>query len=70
MKVIFYSTHCPQCRVLEKKLQQRNIDYVECNDVTEMLARGLSHAPALYVDGNLMDFSEAVKWINAQEVKN
>ena len=68
MKITFYSTHCPQCNILEKKLQQKNISYIECNDVNEMLARGLSYAPALDVDGNLMDFTNAIKWINTLEV--
>ena len=70
MAVILYSTHCPSCNVLEKKLQQKGVEYVECNDVNEMLARGLSHAPALDVNGNLMNYAEAIKWVNAQEAEN
>ena len=26
-KITFYSTHCPKCVVLEKKLKEKNIDY-------------------------------------------
>lgn len=68
MKVIFYSTHCPRCKVLETKLKQKNISYTEVNDVDEMLNIGLKSAPAMKVDdGELMDFSAALNWIKSQE---
>ena len=67
--VVFYSTHCPKCSVLEKKLKQANIEYTEINDVGTMLAKGMTSAPNLEVDGKLMVFTEAVEWINSQEVK-
>ena len=67
--VVFYSTHCPKCSVLEKKLKQANIEYTEINDVRTMLAKGMTSSPNLEVDGKLMGFTEAVEWINSQEVK-
>ena len=67
--VVFYSTHCPKCSVLEKKLKQANIEYTEINYVGTMLAKGMTSAPNLEVDGKLMGFTEAVEWINSQEVK-
>ena len=67
--IVFYSTHCPKCSVLEKKLKQANIEYTEINDVRTMLAKGMTSAPNLEVDGKLMGFTEAVEWINSQEVK-
>lgn len=39
--VIFYSTHCPKCKVLEIKLNQKNIKYTENDNVEEMLALGI-----------------------------
>ena len=67
--VVFYSTHCPKCSDLEKKLNHANIEYTEINDVRTMLAKGMTSAPNLEVDGKLMGFTEAVEWINSQEVK-
>lgn len=64
MEIILYSTHCPRCTVLEAKLKQKNIEYEECNDIEEMLKLGIQEAPQLKVDGKLMTFSEAVKWVN------
>ena len=66
--VVFYSTHCPKCSVLEKKLKQANIEYTEINDVRTMLAKGMTSAPNLEVDGKLMGFAESVEWIKSQEV--
>ena len=66
MKIIFYSTHCPKCRMLEMKLKQKSIVYEECNDVSEMLSLGLHSAPGLSVDGKVMDFKESVNWVNGR----
>lgn len=66
MDVIFYSSHCPRCYVLETKLKQKNISYTECNDVDVMVSKGLTNAPALEVDGVVMEFSEAVNWVKEQ----
>ena len=68
MKVIFYSTHCPKCMILEKKLAQKNIAYEEINDVEIMNEKGFLSAPMLEVDGEVMDFVAANKWINQQGV--
>ena len=65
-KVILYSTHCPRCKVLSLKLKQKNIVYEEVNDIEEMTANGFKEAPKLEVDGVVMDFTEAVKWIGEQ----
>lgn len=64
VKIILYSTNCPKCNVLEKKLQNKNIDFEICNDVDLMLSKGIQQAPYLEVDNELMDFSKAVKWVN------
>lgn len=64
--VIFYSTHCPRCNVLEKKLQNANIQYKINTDVDEMLSKGYQSAPVLEVDGESLDFKEAVTWIREQ----
>ena len=66
MKIIFYSTKCPKCRVLEMKMKQKNISYVENNDVDLMLSKGIKSAPYLDIDGDLLDFNNAVKWVNNQ----
>lgn len=62
--VILYSTDCPKCVVLERKLKQNNIDYHVIKDVDVMLLKGFQSAPMLEVDGTVYNFSQAIKWIN------
>lgn len=64
MSIILYTTHCPKCQVLQKKLDQKEIPYLINENVDEMLKRGLMSAPGLEVDGTMMNFTEANKWIN------
>ena len=64
MDVKLYSTHCPKCIVLEKKLNQKNISFEEINDIDVMAAKGFMQAPMLEVDGEVMDFKQANDWIN------
>ena len=64
MTVILYSTHCPKCNVLEKKLRQKNISYVEVNNIDAMKEKGYLTVPVLEVDGKSMDFKAANDWIN------
>lgn len=66
MNVILYSTKCPQCKVLEAKLKQKNINFEEVNDIEIMRDRGFVSAPKLEVDGEVYDFKEAVNWIKEQ----
>ena len=61
---ILYTTHCPKCNVLKKKLESKNIEFKICKDVDLMLSKGIQQAPYLEIDNELMDFSKAIKWVN------
>lgn len=63
MDVILYSTNCPKCKVLEKKLNSSGIDYSIVTDVDVMEQKGFQSAPVLEVDDKIYKFSEAVKWL-------
>lgn len=65
-KVILYSTGCPKCHVLKKKLMEHNIDFIENNDVNEMTNLGFVNVPILEANGVRMEFKEAVEWIGVQ----
>lgn len=67
MGIVLYSTGCPKCKVLEAKLKAKGIGYAEINDVEVMQARNMMTLPYLEVDGNLMNFTEAVQWVNKWE---
>lgn len=62
LKVTLYSTNCPKCRVLEAKLNEKNIEFVtEGEDV--MIEKGFLSAPMLEVDGEVMNFGDAMRWV-------
>lgn len=62
--IILYSTNCPKCKILEQKLKSKNIKYSEFTDVDKMIEMGFSVMPMLEVDGVIMDFGTANKWVN------
>ena len=58
-----YSTGCLKCKVLIKKLNEKNIQYEECNDTEIMKAKGIQFLPVLEINGDLLDFKQATEWI-------
>ena len=64
-KMILYSTGCPKCNVLKAKLKQKNVDYIENNNVDEMQKMGITTVPMLKINNDLLDFVEAVEYINS-----
>lgn len=67
MEVILYTTHCPKCKVLEKKLQSKKIQYEEVTNTNIMISKGFHETPMLEVNGNIMNFKMANTWINEQQ---
>lgn len=64
--ITLYSTHCPRCRVLEDKLEDKDIKYTVVTDVEEMSKLNIMSIPMLKVDDELLPFKEANDWINEQ----
>ena len=66
MEVTLYSTGCPKCKVLKTKMDQKDIKYNVVSDVDLMQSKGFMNLPVLEVDGNKMEFGEAIKWVNGE----
>ena len=66
--ITLYSTNCPKCNVLEKKLKDKSMDFelVTDFDTKELIRKGFLSAPVLKVDDKYMDFVEANKWLQTQ----
>lgn len=64
--IVLYSTDCPRCAVLKKKLDAKGIQYTENHNIKDMIALHIMAAPTLSVNGELLDFSKAVAWVNDQ----
>ena len=69
ISITIYTTHCPRCEVLKKKLEQKGITwYNEIDSMEIMNNLGIKSVPMMSVnDGELMNFEEAIKWINSME---
>lgn len=66
-EVTLYSTGCPRCNILKKKLDSKGITFTENNNIDEMLSMNITQVPVLVVDGEQMEFVDANNWINEQE---
>lgn len=62
--VKLYTIDCPKCKVLEKKLDAKGIIYEITKDKEEMAAKKIYDLPVLEVDNKILNFNEAVNWIN------
>lgn len=66
-QIILYSTGCPKCNVLKRKMEKKNIAYKEISDLDIIKSKGITAVPYLQIDNQkLMDFSTANTWINQQ----
>lgn len=64
MNITLYTVDCPKCKVLEKKLNNANIEYAICKDIKIMTEKNIIKLPTLGVDDKLLTFKEAVDMIN------
>lgn len=63
MSIIIYSNDCPRCKVLEKLLDSKRIQYEKFTDIAKMMEIGLLEMPVLEVDNKKMCFHDAINWI-------
>lgn len=62
--IILYTTHCPRCEVLKKKLMKKKILFIEEDNVKEIMQLGFKSSPILKVDDSYLEFSEAIDYVN------
>ena len=63
MKVILYSTGCPQCNILKEMLQKKNIIFQIEDHIEEMKKLGFLSLPMLSVDDKILNFKEAFNFL-------
>lgn len=66
MITIYTTEICPRCKILKKKLTDKNIDYIEVNDMDKLLELNILEVPVLKIDDTMFDFAAANAWINNQ----
>lgn len=62
--ITLYSTNCTNCKILEKRLVQKNIKYNLCNDKDIMKSKGFMSSPILEVNNNYMNYNDALEWVD------
>lgn len=62
--MILYSTGCPLCKTLERKMKQAGVSFTVIDDEEEMIRLGFQSVPVLYAFGKYMNFSEAMQYIS------
>ena len=65
--IVLYSTHCPLCTVLEKKLNMKNIEYTICDDINQISSLGFLSVPVLQGGEDTYSFKEACVWLDGIE---
>lgn len=65
--VTLFSTNCPKCRVLEQKLNQKNIAFDISDNIQEVIDQGFMSAPVLKIGDDYMDFTTAITWLKEQD---
>lgn len=61
-----YTTACPKCEVLKSKLDAKGIVCEIITGAKAIQELGYMSAPLLEIDGEVLEFSEAVEWVNKQ----
>lgn len=64
MITVYSKPDCPKCHVLKLKLNQKGIEYSEIQDVDKMVEMNILSLPMMDVDGALLTFEQAVKYVN------
>lgn len=62
--ITLYTTYCPKCIILEKKLNAARIDYKIEDNIDIMLELGITSAPMLKIDDKLLNFTQSVDYVN------
>lgn len=69
-RIILYSTGCPLCDKLKAKLRLANIQFEINTDIDKMEELGFEFLPVLEVDGQYLEYGDAIRWVKEQENGN
>ena len=65
--MIVYTTNCPKCMLLEKKLKEKNIKFEKESDIETIMLKAekfnLNSVPFIEVDKDVLPFEEAMEYI-------
>lgn len=68
--IVYSLPTCGQCKVLKKKLENKNISFTVVEGIEKMVELGIQGVPVLQLDdGTKLTQISAIKWVDAQEEK-
>lgn len=67
MEVTLYTIGCPKCEILKEKLESKKINFNMVSDIETLTEKNYVLLPVLEVDGSVMNYYDAVRWVNEQK---
>lgn len=67
--ILYHTLTCPQCKMVERLLHDKDIAYESCVDVEAMRAKNILHVPTLGVDDQLLAGKDIFAWIKEATAK-
>lgn len=67
--VILYTSGCGKCIVLQRKLEDAGISFKRETDLSKLVKNGILNLPILEVNGEMYNFSRALKFIQGEKEK-
>lgn len=68
--IVFYTIHCPKCKVLQTIMNKKNIRFDIVDDKNVVIEIGTLHnidsAPFAKINGEFYDTKKLQKWIEEQ----
>lgn len=64
---VYTAPNCGKCKMLKGMLDHQSIEYSEEGDVLKLIELGFMSAPCLEVNGQMMDYDAAKKWVTGQK---
>lgn len=61
---ILYSNDCPNCKILENKLKNKNVNFKKESNLDYIIENGYMSVPILRKENELMTFMEANEFLN------
>lgn len=63
MITIYKTEHCPMCKLLTQKLEEKHIPFNVVSEINILKQKNILQVPMLEINNSLLNFQEALKWV-------
>ena len=64
MKVKLYTTHCPKCKILEERLNEKKVKYEVIDNIEELQKMNFKSVPNLEIAGKIYNYLDSIRYLN------